>query len=102
VRKLDKHSLLIQSNKSTFQKEFGTFESLEKMIFTPEDPTSAQVEECKKSNVQIYSLKRLLIENPRFSSIRRADLNRLFSKDKETSAEDLFFENFKRRSHNKK
>ena len=102
VRKLDKQSLLIHSNKSTLRKEFGTFESVEKMIFMPEDPTASQIEECKKFNVQFYSLKRLLIQNPRFSSIRKTDINRLFSQDKEVSAEDLFFDSFRHHRRFKK
>ena len=102
VKKLDKQSLIIQSNKDTLKKEFGAFESVEKMIFMPEDPKSSQIEECKNSNVRFYSLRRLLIENPRFSSIRRTDLIRLFSQNKEDMAQDLLFYHLRKRRRNKK
>ncbi len=92
VTKLDKQSSLFQSKKLDFQKEFGTFESVEKIAFVTEDPSASQLKECEKLNIHLYSLKRLLMENPRFSSIRKTDIGRLFSKNKEVNEEDLFFD----------
>jgi len=97
AKRLDKQASLIQSKKLNLQKEFGTFESVEKIVFIPEEPTASQLKECKKLGIQLYSLKRLLTENPRFSSLRKTNIKRLFSKDKEVSAEDLFFDRIRRR-----
>ena len=91
VSKLDKHSSVICSKKRTLQKEFGTFESVEKILFMPEEPTIKQIEECNKFGVQSLSLKRLLRESPKFSSVRKTDIERIFIQDK-ASPRDLFFE----------
>jgi hypothetical protein len=90
AKKLDKHFSLIQSKKSDFQNEFGTFESIEKIVFITEEPTASQIYECKKAGTHLFSLKRLLTEHARFSSIRKTEIKRLFSKEKQ-NGEDLFF-----------
>jgi hypothetical protein len=90
VKKLDKHYSLIQSKKGDFQKIFGTFESVEKVVFITEDPTASQIYECKKLGTHLFSLKRLLAEHSRFSSIRKTEIKRLFSKEKQDE-EELFF-----------
>jgi hypothetical protein len=60
-------------------------------VFLPEDPTTAQREESKKCNVALFSLKRLLNEDSRFSSLKKTDIAKLFSLDKDENQENYHF-----------
>jgi hypothetical protein len=79
IEKLNAQSKLIEASKNLFIKEFGEYENIRKIVFLPEDPTKAQSEESIKHNVALFSLKRLLNEDSRFSSLKKTDIVRLFS-----------------------
>ena len=91
VQKLVDQSKLVETKKDLFVKEFGEYESVKKIVFLPEDPTTAQREESKKCNVALFSLKRLLNEDSRFSSLKKTDIAKLFSLDKDENQENYHF-----------
>jgi hypothetical protein len=95
IQKIDAQSKLIESSNNLFVKEFGEFETVEKIGFLPEDPTTAQIEESRKHNVALFSLKRLLNENSRFSSLKKTDITRLFSLNRGKNGRNDIFPEFR-------
>ncbi len=88
VQKLDDQSKLMEAKRDLFAKQFGEYETVRKIIFLPEDPTTAQIEEAQKFQVSVHSLKRLLNEDNRFSSLKKTDILRLFTTDKNENTEN--------------
>lgn len=92
IKKLDIQSKLIESSENLFVKEFGKYKAVKKIAFLPEDPTAAQTDESKKHSIALFSLKRLLNEDSRFSSLKKTDIARLFSLDREPKKNKPFEE----------
>jgi hypothetical protein len=101
IQRLDEQSKLMIANKILFIKEFGEYNTISKIAFLPEDPTTAQIEESKKYNTAVFSLKRLLNEDSRFSSVKKTDIIRLFSLNKENSEDDFTDSPWRRTSKRK-
>ncbi|XHH08987.1 MAG: hypothetical protein ACFCUE_15695 [Candidatus Bathyarchaeia archaeon] len=89
IQKLDEQSRLMIAKKNLFIKEFGEYNTITKIAFLPEDPTTAQIEESKKYNTDVFSLKRLLNEDSRFSSVKKTDIIRLFALNKDNASDDF-------------